>query len=103
MSYEDYTASLDDLAKDSIAWSDLAETFTTVATTIEGCALSRYAMDGVGHMVGAEDNYNSAHSTIYGLAAAAPTVFEQISTKLAETKKRYEAADGYAQWQLDQG
>lgn len=103
MSYEDYKAALADLAKDSVAWSDLSATFETVVSTIESCALARYQMDGVGHMIGAEDNYNSAHGTIHGLAAAAPDVFQQISTKLAETKKRYEEADGYAQWQLDRG
>lgn len=103
MSYEDYEAALDDLAKDSEAWNDISETFSTVASIVEGCALPRFSMDGIGHMVGAEDNYNSAHEAINGLVSAAPGVFGQISTLLSDTKKRYEEADGYSQWLLDQG
>lgn len=103
MSYEDYEAALEDLRKDSVAWSDLSETFSTVSTIIEGCALARYEMDGIGHMIGAEESYNSAHGTIHGLADAAPAVFQQISTKLSDTKKLYEEADGYSRWLLDQG
>ncbi|MGO1507482.1 MAG: hypothetical protein ACTHZW_07015 [Microbacteriaceae bacterium] len=102
MSYEDYEAALEDLRKDSAAWGDISETFSSVVTMVEGCALPRFSMDGMGHMVGAEENYSSAHSTIYDLLSAAPGVFEQISTNLSDTKARYEEADGYAQWQLDQ-
>lgn len=103
MSYEDYKASLEDLKADSLAWSDLSETFTTVKSIIAGCALAAYEMDGIGHMLGAETNYNSAHSTIQSLADTAPTVFTEISEKLLATKQRYEEADGYSQWLLDQG
>ncbi|MGX5697565.1 hypothetical protein ACWKWP_15300 [Agromyces soli] len=102
MSYEDYSAALGDLRTDALAWSDLSETFSTVRGIVEGCALARYEMDGVGHMVGAEDNYNAAHTTFLSLATSAPEVFRQISDKLLATKQRYEEADGYSQWLLDQ-
>lgn len=103
MSYEDYEAALEDLQADAETWTALSETFTTVVSTIEGCVMGRYEMDGIGHMVGAEENYNSAHGTIYDLASAAPQIFADISTKLSDTKKAYEEADGYSKWLLDQG
>ena len=96
MSYEDYEAALEDLRADALAWSDLAETFTTAKTLVAGCRLA-------GYQLGAEDNYNEAHATIQGLADRAPTVFTEISDKLLDTKRRYEEADGYSQWLLDQG
>lgn len=103
MSYEDYSAALDDLRKDALAWDDLSELFITVRSIVEGCEMPRYTMDGVGHMVGAEDNYTAAHTTFYELTSTAPTVFAQIADKLTETKRRYEEVDGYSQWLLDQG
>ncbi|WP_101847920.1 hypothetical protein [Zhihengliuella sp. ISTPL4] len=103
MSYEDYEAALEDLRADALAWSDLAETFSAAKTIVAGCRLAMYEMDGIGHMLGAEANYNEAHTTIQGLADRAPTVFTEISDKLLDTKRRYEEADGYSQWLLDQG
>ena len=101
MSYEDYSAALDDLRRDALAWSDLSEMFTTVRAVVEGCAMARFAMDGFGHMAGAEENYSAAHARFLELSSTAPTVFQQVSDKLTETKRRYEEADGYSQWLLD--
>lgn len=103
MSYEDYEAALGDLEKDATAWSDLSTTFGDVRNLVEECELARFAMDGIGHMVGAEDNYNSAQGSILTLVGEATTVFLEISDKLVQTKRNYEAADGYSQWLLDQG
>ncbi|MRG59796.1 hypothetical protein GE115_07935 [Agromyces sp. CFH 90414] len=102
MSYQDYQAALGDLKKDADAWSALAETFTSVQTIVEGCAMARYEMDGVGHMVGAEENYIDAHSTFLTLTGEASTVLDQIAQKLLTTKRYYEEADGYSAWLLDQ-
>ncbi|QAY72880.1 hypothetical protein ET445_05520 [Agromyces protaetiae] len=103
MSYASYEAALRDLSADAVAWDDLAEAFSAVNTILEGCGLARREMDGVGHMVGAEGNYNSALRTFSDLAAAAPATFTTIAQKLRDTKRTYENADGYAQWMLDQG
>jgi DNA-binding ferritin-like protein len=102
MSYEDYEAALGDLKRDADAWSELSQTFASVQTLVEGCAMRRYEMDGVGHMVGAEDNYISAHTAFSDLTGQATSVFDQIAEKLLTTKRYYEEADGYSQWLLDQ-
>lgn len=103
MSYDDYQAALGDLEADAKAWSDLSATFSDVAGIVEDCALARFEMDGIGHMVGAEENYNTAHETILTLVSGAQTVLQAVSDKLTQTKRNYEAADGYSQWLLDQG
>lgn len=103
MSYEDYEAALGDLQADATTWSDLSTTFGEVVGIVEECALARFEMDGVGHMVGAEENYSTAHESILTLVGAAKTVFQEVSDKLTQTKQNYEAADGYSQWLLDQG
>ncbi|MFJ4045611.1 hypothetical protein ACIPV2_07715 [Microbacterium sp. NPDC089987] len=103
MSYENYEAALRDLAADSTAWSDLSATFGEVAGIVGECGLARFEMDGVGHMVGAEENYNTAQETIQTLVDAAKIALQDVSDKLIQTKRNYEAADGYSQWLLDQG
>jgi hypothetical protein len=103
MSHQDYEAALDDLKQDASAWSTLSGTFAEARTLVNDVELARYEMDGVGHMLGAETNYNGAQDTIYNLVDTAVTVFQSISDKLTETKQNYEKADGYSQWLLDQG
>ncbi|QCQ15902.1 hypothetical protein [Microbacterium sp. RG1] len=103
MSHQDYEAALDDLKQDATAWSTLSGTFAEVRTIVDGCELGRWEMDGFGHMSGAEANYNTAHQTIYTLIDSAVAELQSVSDKLLETKRNYEAADGYSQWLLDQG
>ncbi|MDH5131896.1 MULTISPECIES: hypothetical protein [unclassified Microbacterium] len=103
MSYEDYEAALEDLEADSKVWSDLSTTYGEVAGIVEECALARFEMDGIGHMIGAEENYNTAQDTISTLVDDAKIALQAVSDKLVQTKRNYEAADGYSQWLLDQG
>ena len=103
MSHQDYEVALDHLKQDASAWSTLSATFVEVRTLVNDVELARYEMDGVGHMLGAETNYNNAQETIYNLIDSAVDVFQSISDKLADTKTNYEKADGYSQWLLDQG
>jgi hypothetical protein len=103
MSHQDYEAALDDLRQDATAWSELSASFAEVRGIGDGLELARFEMDGFGHMVGATENYNGAHDTIYTLVDTAVAAFQSISDKLTETKQNYERADGYSKWLLDQG
>lgn len=98
-----YEAALSDLNYDADSWESVAAEFDKLRSSVGECALARYEMDGVGHMLGAEDLYNSAQSQLLEWVTGAAATFREISENLRATRANYESADGYAQWLLDQG